>query len=51
MYRGRIFDPVHFALAHTKTRNDYEEWVILSDDLLTALHTFDEYDLCFDLSN
>ena len=45
---ARLFGPVHLALAHAKTKNGYEEWAILSDDL-TNLSTFDEYALRFDL--
>lgn len=45
---GRLFGPVHLALAHAKTKNGYEEWAILSDDP-TDLSTFDEYGLRFDL--
>lgn len=44
----RQFGPVHLALAHVQTTHGYEEWIILSDEP-TALHTFDEYGLRFDL--
>jgi len=41
---GRLFGLVYLALAYAKTRNGYEEWVILSDDP-TNLTTFNEYGL------
>jgi hypothetical protein len=42
------FGPVHLALAHVQTKDGYEQWAIVSDEL-TDLHTFDEYGFRFDI--
>jgi hypothetical protein len=42
------YGPLHLALAHIQTKNGYEKWAIISDELV-GLHTFDEYGLRFDI--
>jgi len=42
------YGPLHLALAHIQTKNGYEKWAIISDELVD-LHTFDEYGLRFDI--
>lgn len=44
----RRFGPVHLVLAHVKTQNGYERWMLVSDRP-TALDTLDEYALRFDI--
>ncbi len=44
----RRFGPVHLVLAHVKTQNGYEQWMLVSDRP-TALETLDEYALRFDI--
>lgn len=44
----RRFGPVHLVLAHVKTQNGYEQWMLVSDRP-TTLETLDEYALRFDI--
>lgn len=42
------YGPLHLALAHVRTKNGYEKWVIISDEPVDV-HIFDEYGLRFDI--
>jgi len=44
----RRFGPVHLVLAHVRTQNGYEQWMLISDRP-TTLDTLDEYALRFDI--
>jgi hypothetical protein len=45
---ARRFGPIHLALGHVRTQHGYEKWALLSD-LPTALSTFEQYALRFDI--
>lgn len=42
------FGPLHLALAHVHSRQEYQRWAIVSDEPVD-LETFDEYGLRFDI--
>ena len=45
---AKRFGPLSLALGHVQTQHGYEQWAIVSDEP-TALHTFDDYGLRFDI--